>query len=474
MTLRPFLTLKLFLLSGFVFSLTAKPHPNNEDDTQLAENYIRAYQKYAIQEMEIVGMPASVILAQGMLESAYGQSELAQKAQNHFGLKCGTWQGEPYFRRTNEYKDGKAVVERHCFRAYNDVEESYRDHSEHIKSRSNYTFLFDAQSLDYKFWAEGLLKAGYATDPNYATKIINLIELYQLQRFDNLANNYKLPDANRIKQIEADPTLDTRQDILALETRMRLLENTLAQALGNYKEVLAAQNDLKNEMKEMRRLHLEGIASVNEKVNVLDQYLGAQNALIETLQSELGQVAEIQKSMLKSDPLAVFFNEDGTPKKQLDIFPTRHRNRDGVFYQNGRKTTSITQGQSFNEIAQVYGIDTKDLLRYNDLNAGDELALPLGCYVYLEPKANNASGENGPHTVQAGETLHSISQRYGVKLGKLYQRNNLKKGEEPAAGEFIFLNETQSDKPRLRINFDESSSIGTATDRFGGGGSGRR
>jgi LysM repeat protein len=210
---------------------------------------------------------------------------------------------------------------------------------------------------------------------------------------------------------------------------------------------------------------------LNNKVEELGQHIDKQGDLIVAVQNELDAVKSVQKHILKADPLAGYFNEDGTPKKQIDIFPTRHRNADGIFYQSGRRATALGEGQSFEDIANLYNIDIKELRRFNELESGEEKDLPKGCFVYLEPKANTVSGENGPHTVAAGEDMHSISQRYGIKLSKLYQRNYLKKGEEPVAGEFIFLNESADKKPLIRTTLDETGSVSTEGDRFGGGGS---
>ena len=471
MTLRPILTMKFLFLSSCMFSLLANSpdYHCDAEDTQVAEMYIRTYLKTAIDEMERVKMPASIIIAQGMLESAYGQSELAQKANNHFGVKCGSWSGDSYYHRTKEYKSGEMRNERACFRSYTDAEQSYKDHSEHMLATSNYEDLFKSNNLDYKYWAEGLYKSGYASDPEYAAKLINLVERYDLARYDKIVNKYQMPDQKRIASFNVDPTIETQQDILALNTRIELLENSLIQAFQLQKELKTLQKELKAEILNLQRSQQYDKEVLSSKINALDQNMMAQAGLIDEMKTELEHVTTIQKAIVKADPLSVYFNEDGTPKKQLDIFPTRHRNRDGIFYQSGRKATTITEGQNFEDIARVYGVDVKDLRRFNDLAVGEEQNLPNGCYIYLEAKANMASGESGPHTVQAGENMHSISQRYGVRVSKLYARNNLKKGEEPAAGEFIFINEAADAKPRVRVMSEET--VTDTSDRFGGGGS---
>ena len=127
--------------------------------------------------MERTGVPASITLAQGLLESGAGRSTLATKAHNHFGIKCHkAWRGDKV------YHDDDAPQE--CFRSYNKDEDSFRDHSDFLRYYDRYKFLFDLELTDYKGWCYGLKQAGYATDPAYATKLIALIEEYDLTRFD--------------------------------------------------------------------------------------------------------------------------------------------------------------------------------------------------------------------------------------------------------------------------------------------------
>lgn len=145
--------------------------------------YIEKYSVLAVQEMYRSGVPASITLAQGMLESGNGMSELALKGNNHFGIKChNNWNGGKM------YHDDDAKGE--CFRKYNDPELSYRDHSDFLRYRDRYKFLFDLDITDYKGWAHGLKKAGYATDPSYPTKLIKLIETYQLHEYDLKPSTY--------------------------------------------------------------------------------------------------------------------------------------------------------------------------------------------------------------------------------------------------------------------------------------------
>jgi len=139
--------------------------------------YIETYAELAIKEMQKHGIPASITLAQGLLESNNGTSELTLTANNHFGIKCHTtWTGRRFYYDDDDLNE--------CFRAYRNAKESYEDHSVFLMTRPRYEFLFDLDTKDYKAWARGLKIAGYATNPNYANMLIKIIEDNELQRLD--------------------------------------------------------------------------------------------------------------------------------------------------------------------------------------------------------------------------------------------------------------------------------------------------
>ena len=154
------------------------------------EDYIRRYRTIAVDEMKKHRIPASITLAQGLLESGAGKSSLARKSNNHFGIKCGrNWHG-----RTVRYDDDRP---NECFRAYKHVKDSYEDHSKFLCSNKRYASLFRLNITDYKGWARGLKKAGYATNPRNADQLIGIIELYDLDRYDKkggLKQAQRFPD----------------------------------------------------------------------------------------------------------------------------------------------------------------------------------------------------------------------------------------------------------------------------------------
>jgi LysM repeat protein len=282
--------------------------------------YIDRYKDVAIREMHIYGIPASITLAQGILESGAGQSELARKANNHFGIKCHKeWTGKTYFM------DDDAPHE--CFRVYDDPEDSYRDHSEFLKTRDRYKFLFEMPVTDYASWAQGLKRAGYATNPSYPDLLIRMIQRFGLDRYDD--PGYKPPVA-----------------------------------------VVA--------------------------------------------------------------PVA-----DSSVSKGTRTFPYFAPGPGGrkIYINNHVQLVYAMKGDDFQRIAADFDVSPSRLAGYNDLNQNANLE--DGQVIYLGKK--RSKGEAKRHVVKKGQTLWDISQLYAVRLDKLYKRNNMVRGMEPAAGKVLKL-----------------------------------
>ncbi len=285
------------------------------------EAYIEQYSDIAMVEQARHNIPASITLAQALLESGAGKSELAAKSNNHFGIKChSNWDGE----RTYHDDDQKGE----CFRKYDKVIESYEDHSAFLK-RDRYQTLFTYKVTDYKSWAYGLKAAGYATDPKYPAKLIKIIEDYELYRFDN-------PDK-------------------------------VAWVAQNY------DNDVK-----------ERITRQQEKNNDTNVSVAAMS-----------------------------FDE-------RNMYPIHE-----VMKTNGVKFVTARENDSFDNIAQEFGLTSKQLLRYNDLPK--DTAICAGMQLYVEPKKSKSTTKVYKHVIYYGESMHSISQKYGIKMSKLYKMNNLPK-----------------------------------------------
>ncbi len=171
------LSLRIILLALLPFVTTANGQAQPNSDRMSPEAYIAAFKSAAIADMVKTHVPASITMAQGMYESDYGNSPLAINAKNHFGIKCHKeWNGPTY------HQDDDAADE--CFRKYSEVQESYDDHSDFLRSRERYASLFKLDITNYRGWAHGLKKAGYATNPTYAEKLIDLIERFNLSDLD--------------------------------------------------------------------------------------------------------------------------------------------------------------------------------------------------------------------------------------------------------------------------------------------------
>lgn len=174
------------LLYVIVLCLSTSFAPNPVDEA--VYHYVDTYQDLAVVEMYRSGVPASITLAQALHESGMGQSDLAVFANNHFGIKCKSyWTGKTYRHKDDDYDEQGNLI-KSCFRSYDTVIDSYIDHSNFLNQSAHYQELFDLPRTDYRQWAHGLKRCGYATDPAYADKLIAKIEKYQLYIYDSYQN----------------------------------------------------------------------------------------------------------------------------------------------------------------------------------------------------------------------------------------------------------------------------------------------
>lgn len=210
---------------AFVLYLSS-PKPSD-----LGKAYIEQYKTIAIEEMQRTGIPASIKLAQGLLESDWGRSDLAQQANNHFGIKCGNgWLGEEYYKQDDDFHTDGSLMHS-CFRKFENPQISFKAHSDFLsdpKKQTRYGFLFSLSILDYKAWSEGLKKAGYATDPSYPSKLIAIIEKFQLYKLDSLFTgnpqtyqmaNEQLASASKPEKFERIKKYETADSKLTLANK---------------------------------------------------------------------------------------------------------------------------------------------------------------------------------------------------------------------------------------------------------------
>ena len=219
---------KLILsLLTITLCLAIQAQPRNKQ----YESYIKKYRELAVEEMKKYHIPASITLAQGLLESGAGKSELARKSNNHFGIKCGgDWRGKTVSH------DDDACGE--CFRAYKHPKDSYEDHSKFLVGRPRYASLFKLKITDYKGWARGLKKAGYATNPRYADQLIGIIELYELYKYD---------EKNYLKWIKKNPNPHQTyiaNDLLYIVVRAGDSWKSISQEFDISQKKLRKYNDL--------------------------------------------------------------------------------------------------------------------------------------------------------------------------------------------------------------------------------------
>ena len=309
--------LKRFLLLSSLF-ISVVTHAQQ---SQVVLDYINEYKDLAIEEMKRTGVPASIKLAQGIHETQAGKSELVLKSNNHFGIKCkAVWTGEKV------YHDDDARGE--CFRSYTSSLDSYRDHSDFLRNSQRYSFLFEMDPTDYKGWAYGLKKAGYATNIKYSQIIIRLIEDYNLQEYTLIAMG-----------------------------KMKPREETLASVIIAKPVPAAETMTLPEENIIPRRSYPSGQFMIN---NTHVVYAAAGTALLTIAQQydvSLSRLLEFND--IKSDVLG---------KDQL------------VYLQRKRKTGVnefhvVQPGETLYDVCQVEGLRLESLTEYNHLKAYDEPAV---------------------------------------------------------------------------------------------------
>lgn len=288
-------------------------------------NYIKKYHPLAQQQQKMHGIPASITLAQGLLESQCGESRLAKVGNNHFGIKCNGWTGDTILKDDDKIND--------CFRRYSRAEDSFSDHSAFLK-RKRYAPLFNLKKDDYAAWARTLKKCGYATDPAYPDKLIRLIETYQLYKYDK-----------------------------------------------NETPLFADNSKSKNKV---------DTKYTDENITINDEQLA----------TEIGNAHVI-------------------------------RRRWGIYY------VVAHEGDTFASLAKELNVKEKNLAKFNDLHKDDAIA--PGETIWIEQKEKEAAMGNNQYTAKQGDTLHSISQYYGIRLKNLAKMNKLKENSIITPGTVIIL-----------------------------------
>ena len=262
--------------------------------------YIQQYQDVAVNHMHEYGIPASIKLAQGILESSYGTSKLAKESNNHFGIKCHKdWAGSVVYHDDDEKDE--------CFRKYDFVEDSYLDHSLFLVNKERYSSLFELKKNDYRNWARGLKKAGYATNPDYANKLIQLIETYNLSYYDNKETDfvikeeslYKIKQYNYVQYVtaKAEDTYDEIAEYLGVWPWELIKYNDASddRVLLEGERVYIQPKRKKCQVKNHEVIEGETMYSISQLYAIKIDDLYKKNKMKNGTQPEIGQVIYLKK-----------------------------------------------------------------------------------------------------------------------------------------------------------------------------------
>jgi len=332
---------KLTIIVFSIFILLGNTINAQEDNHELAFDYITKYKDFAIEEMHRTGIPASITLAQGMLESDYGRSRLAVLANNHFGAKCHkNWYG-PSIKHTDDAPD-------ECFRKYGSVRDSYQNHSK-ILEKKRYVFLFHLRKTDYKAWCHGLKKAGYATDPYYGYKLIRIIERYSLNFYDKIDNVYNKEYASTTQSVlPPTPPVSIRVATIESPVQVRQVSTPVLYDINNMPKAPSVKYG---------KLHREIIRKTNKT-----RFLSYKQA-----------VYPVQISEMYNLPLQELLTLNGwtdnsiIPENTIVFLEEREDKAEKM-----HKYHKVMVGENLSDIARKYAINVQGLSNWNKIPSGQE------------------------------------------------------------------------------------------------------
>ena len=364
------------------------------------QRYIDRWAATAVREMYRSGVPASITLAQGILESRSGLSALAVEGNNHFGIKCHKdWKG-----KTMRVDDDRR---RECFRVYDTAEESFRDHSDFLRYWDRYKFLFDFNTKDYESWAYGLKKAGYATDPSYPEKLIKIIEENGLSKYDSMTQAQAARASS--SSSKATPAPPKSSDNASSKSSSKT--SSKASGKASAKEAKAAARVSKAEEREAARAarraaRRERLAAAEV---IPDEIPEAPNSIEEAVLVTPAAAEEFHFSLMRP-----------------------------VYTRNGVPFVYSVEGETYSSIASSYNLFPKEILKINDLSSDTRL-LP-GTVVYIQQKKNQAEKGLDKYIVESdGENLRDICQRFAVRMSAVNKLNGFSAGHVLREGDTIIL-----------------------------------
>ncbi len=392
------------------------PAPQADQNLDFATlRYIAKYAPIAKKEMKEYGVPASITMAQGILESQSGKSRLAVEGKNHFGIKCHKdWNGEKILHDDNTAQE--------CFRKYKNPEESFKDHSRFLANRKRYAFLFRLPKTDYEAWARGLKKAGYATDPSYPDKLIYIINKYNLSKMD--------------KEVLADMSVKVEED----NTSHKDKKKKFIYEVKEGETLFTISRKFNVPVKDIQRIN---------NLNDFDIYPGQILVLTENDGNNMTTNSEEISENKESEETVT---ETVEPVNSQEINTTEIDKKTNEKETKKIDTKNVTlhvvkQGETLFSISKSAGIDINELRRLNNLSGnniavGSVIKIPLKkmgqTQTAPEPKVEktepvkkekdkSTTEDNAVyHIVQPGETLYRIHVNYKVSIKQLRKLNHLK------------------------------------------------
>ena len=341
-------------ITSMLLCLSASASIAAKEEKTPQEIYIDQFATLAVEEMYRSGVPASITLAQGLLESRYGLSELAVKGNNHFGIKCHNgWTGKKMYH--DDDRKGE------CFRVYPSPEQSYRDHSDFLRYRDRYKFLFDYKITDYKSWAHGLKKAGYATDPSYPSKLIKLIEDYGLHEYDRKPASFAKSDR---KSHRASEKTETRKEKAAAKKEKAVVRKDKPAVRKDVPEELPkSPNEIEQVESLTQEQRQEFHFSMSREVYKRNGVPFVRTVEGETLASIAASNNLFVRELIKFNDLAG--EESLAPGTEIYLKPKKKQAVKGL-------DKHVVEGdESIRSISQRYGVRMKNLLKMNGMTTGD-------------------------------------------------------------------------------------------------------
>jgi len=400
-----------FIFIASCFSIFAQDSSYNAR----AIEYAKQFASLAIEEQQRAGIPAAVTLAQGIIETDAGTSELMLKANNHFGIKCKSdWKGET-FLHTDDHPN-------ECFKKYKSVEESYKDHSDHLHRNPRYAKLFKVSVENYQGWSKGLKECGYATCTTYAEKLIKAIEDYQLEQYTVAALDIKPITTKSVTAVAANDD-DSEEDSTA-DVEPVLVNQSLPIVKVKIPD------------------SVKSITTTKDNIVVVQSFDPNKDRADDSL-NKIRNAPPIPPTA-PDHSLSLVDSAKTKPYQEPEPEDKKYDRGNTITY-NGLKAFYVHKGESLLTYAVQYNVRYSHLLEMNDL---PDAPAPANMLIYLEKKL--AQGVKEKHVVKDHETLVTIAQEESIQMAKLKEYNMLDEGDDPEVGADLELQYPATHKPGLK------------------------